>query len=285
MAAGRNWHLIETIDVVRHATGETVQLTLPEQIVTRPDQALFCTEQMPMPGIPKPDLDQYELVTWGVLPGDIGYIYVYGWFWGVEHVMFDHDTRGLIIDFRLNFGGNMFMSNPALAHLFDEWVYTIGFAKRVDWDDHLALAPVPNAPPEMYIIKGNPATYYDRPIAVLTGPGAVSSGDQVALRMTYHPRARVFGKPTASAFNGPATLPMSGLFRGRYAAVDAYRVEDPGDYLTHDGFPVDVPVWLTPDDVANGLDTVVADALAWILNARRVEQDGGKPLGDRVWGP
>jgi hypothetical protein len=48
------------------------------------------------------------------------------------------------------------------------------------------------------------------------------------------------------------------------AAADAYRVDAPHDYLTHDEVLVDEPVWLTSDDVARGTDSVVAAALAWI---------------------
>lgn len=50
----------------------------------------------------------------------------------------------------------------------------------------------------------------------------------------------------------------------QYACADAYRIDDPHDYLTHDDLPVDEHVWLTPDDVAQGKDTVVNAALRWI---------------------
>ena len=38
----------------------------------------------------------------------------------------------------------------------------------------------------------------------------------------------------------------------------------PLDYLTHDEFPVDEPVWLTPEDAAAGRDTARQAALSWI---------------------
>jgi hypothetical protein len=91
-----------------------------------------------------------------------------------------------------------------------------------------------------------------------TGPNTVSAGDGVALRMTYHPRARIFGKSTNTAFtaDGP-TLDFGPGWSARYSEGDAYRISEPHNYLTHDEFPVDEPVWLRPDDVAQGKDIVV----------------------------
>ena len=43
--------------------------------------------------------------------------------------------------------------------------------------------------------------------------------------------------------------------------TDAYSVGTPKDYLIHTEFPVDELVWLRPDDVAAGRDTVVNAAL------------------------
>ena len=109
--------------------------------------------------------------------------------------------------------------------------------------------------------------HYDRPIAVLTGPGAVSSGDQVALRLSYHPSARTFGKSTAAAFNAPDFYtPYSGYF-GATAFADCARVDAPDQLLTHLDFVIDEPVWLTPDDVAEGRDTVVEAAAQWIVDS------------------
>jgi hypothetical protein len=122
--------------------------------------------------------------------------------------------------------------------------------------------------PSGYVIPGDPATYYDKPIAVLVGPGALSSGDQVALRFKFHPEARLFGKSTATAFNAPETLSIWPGWTSRFAKYDAYLVSDPTNYLTHDEFDVDCPVWLEPDDVAQGEDTVVTAAMHWILGTQ-----------------
>jgi hypothetical protein len=127
------------------------------------------------------------------------------------------------------------------------------------------MGPSPTGPPSAYIIPGNPSTFYDKPIAILVGPGALSSGDQVALRMKFHPKAKFFGKSTTAAFNAPTSLDLGNSdWSCRYAEADAYLVSNPNHYLTHDELTVDEEVWLTPDDVAQGYDTVVRTAIAWI---------------------
>lgn len=268
MSAGMNWHLYDTIDIVKYSTGDT--LHLPTSSLINQNNSLYCTEQMDIPGVPKPNYPG-KAISYGIIDGtQIGYIY--GWEWNatsdqdfleaVSWVM-DTNTSGLIVDFRLNYGGNMFKSNPGLSLLFDTTLLTVQPAKRSDPDDHLAMTP--SSPPENYAIIGNPENFYDKPIAVLVGPGALSSGDQVALRMKFHPMARFFGKSTTAAFNGPTVLDLGNSeWYCRYARSDFFLVSNPGHYLTHDEFEVDENVWHTPEMAAIGKDAVVEAAVDWI---------------------
>jgi C-terminal processing protease CtpA/Prc len=276
-SAPLNWHLFNTVDVAKFRTG-TIEHLSTAPLVGGPVSSM-CTEQVDVPGIPKPpmDIDPNDVVSWGVVSGTrVGYIYVWAWYGNAEpafaqairELTQDQQTDGLIIDFRFNLGGNMFLSNEGLNMLFKRPTATVNFDMRADPADHFAMEHNP-APPIFYAIDGGPISgrdpaYYERPIAVLTGPGAVSSGDQVALRMTFHPNVRTFGKSTATAFNSPIYLDVHPDWSMAVAAADAYRLDEPGNYLTHDQFVVDEPVWLTPSDVAEGRDTVVEAALRWI---------------------
>ena len=85
--------------------------------------------------------------------------------------------------------------------------------------------------------------------------------------------ARVFGKPTAGAFNSPLWPNIGPDFYFGYADADAFLVTDPGHYLTHDELPVDESVWLTQEGVAQGRDDVVAAAMAWICSVDS-DEDG-----------
>jgi len=270
ISGGLNWHLFDTIDILKYETKEIVHLaTAP---LSELDTLYFCTEQLDIPGVTIPDYGAEELFSFGIIEGtQIGYIYGLGWFWDAENEFYNavdslmnyYETTGLIIDFRTNYGGNMFLSNKGLSLLFNTVDTTIGFARRSDPDDHFAMVPTGSI--NTYFINGDAETFYNKPIAVLTGPGAVSSGDQVALRMKFHPWSRFFGKSTATAFNGPTELDLgTGAWFCRYARYDAYLVSDPENYLTHDEFEVDVNVWHNPDDVAQGIDAVVQAAVDWI---------------------
>ena len=274
-AAGMNWHLFDSIDVMKFGSNDTLRIETAA-LVDTPNTAITCNEQMPIPTIKHPEVFQDQVVTWGILPGTrVGYIYVYGWFSDAEDkfneailsLATEDQAEALIIDFRLNYGGNMFLSNKALQFLFNERVTTIGFAERDNSSNRLGMKLSSTGPPLVYVINGDPSTFFEGPIAVLMGPGALSSGDQVALRMTFHPGVRTFGKSTATAFNAPRGETYGqdlNELSVRYAHSDAYLVPDETNYLTHDEFFPDVPVWLEPADVAEGIDTVVEAALDWI---------------------
>lgn len=264
ISAGMNWHLFDTINVVKYSTGDT--LHLPTSLLANQNMNIFCTEQMDIPGVPKPIYDQ-QLCSYGIMPGtNIGYIYVWGWWGNVSGLFYNAvqslmNTDAMIIDFRFNEGGNMFLSNPALSLLFDTLITTIDFGYRCSPSNHQQMCPENNAP--AYIIPGEPPGY-QKPIAVLTGPGAISSGDQVALRMKYHPKSRFFGKSTAAAFNAPYWYNISNNYWLLLAEYDAYQLSNPGVYLTHEEFEVDENIWLSRELVAQGRDDVVEAAMRWI---------------------
>jgi C-terminal processing protease CtpA/Prc len=188
-------------------------------LATTPRATLDGTEQLPIPGVPMPDyLGRGDPVSWGIVDGTrIGYVYVRAWggdagvqFHSAVHTLLtQYETTGLIFDFRTNYGGNMFLAYDALELLFASEVSTVAFASRCSASDHFGMCPSPDGPPSVYVIHGTAAADYDRPIAVLVGPGAVSSGDQVAHLFKFHPRARFFGKSTSTAFNAPGTVPLN----------------------------------------------------------------------------
>jgi hypothetical protein len=292
MAAGLNWHLFDTIDVLKYATGDTLQLAT--NVLMGQNMSLFATEQMDIAGVPMPDLSSGELVSWGIIEGtQIGYIYCLGWYW--EGVDLDwliaisslmSGTTGLIIDLRTNYGGNPAWARPGLEMLFDRTVDKIGIDMRADPDDHFAMMPTNLIPNDWFKLNGDSANSYDKPIAVLIGPGSISMGDLAALLLTYNPMTRLFGKPTSASFNSPDAYDARPDFFFRYARSETYLLSNPGHYLTHDEFPSaqDFPwiqfqeVWLTPDAVAAGRDDVVEAAVAWINSATDVENDSEDKL-------
>ena len=275
-SAAANWHLFGTMDVLKHSTGRVQHLSTAP--LAGQTTNMFVTEQLDVPGIPKPDGSvALGWFTHGIIPGtNIGYVNGLAW-QGAAGIEFEQaideltqqmNTDGLIVDFRFNLGGNMFLSNDGLSILFTQNVPTIDFVERCgDPNDVLSLCRL--MIPANYVIPGNPATSYNKPVAVLNGPATISSGDQVSLRFDFLAGARSFGKSTSTTFNGPAGVTWSDaavalVYQGRYCQFDTYLLSNPGEYLTHDERQVDCPVWFEPDDVVQGIDTVLQEAIDWI---------------------
>jgi hypothetical protein len=78
-SAAVNWHLFETIDILKHSSGAVEQYPTSLLDRTPPLPSRFCTEGLAVPGVPKPLGPPGSVaapVTWGVIDGTrIGYIY------------------------------------------------------------------------------------------------------------------------------------------------------------------------------------------------------------------
>jgi hypothetical protein len=291
VCAGQNWHLFDTIDVVKYGTGDT--LHLGTDALVGQDMTLWATEQMDIPGVELPDTRIGEVVSWGVVEGTrTGYIYSTGWFpsdnagivnaqWqtALDSLENHYDVTGLILDFRTNYGAT-FSFAPTLARFFDSTFLPTGVHIRCG--DHFDLCDYSGLDYLFHIFgAGTPA--WDGPIAILTGPGAVSGGDFYPMILSKHELAKVFGRPSSSAFNAVSgySLPQPG-WNHRISVLSAFLTGDPNHHITRDPFPDDPvhfpwvdyeEVWLTPEGVAEGRDDVVETAMAWLLG-RDYDQDG-----------
>ncbi len=293
VSAVSNAHLFDHLDVIRH--GETDVESIPTEdlldYVGDPDQGFFgpaaglvCSEQLPVAGVEFPWTDFADAgdpgegsgqTSWGVVEGtNIGYIYLYSW--GLQVFEDFHtavtelwNTDGLIIDQRYNVGGYAAWED-GLAELFDtdhpDVMYQAFRAEGGGYTDLDLEHPQPGY--GWRSIDADEATYYDHPIAVLQGPHAASAGDIFPYFMTLHPRARRFGQPTHGSFGGKDDY--------WFIAPDPYVGDFYMAYTNHTDLDRDLlylqgtEQWpeqaarLDPDDVAAGVDTVVAAALAWI---------------------
>jgi hypothetical protein len=290
-AVGNNWHLFDTIDIQKFRTGQVVNLPTEPLVNPAVDLAIYCSDQindqMERPTDP-------EWVTWDVLEDGesrIGFIWSEAWIGQAQNaweqacqaMVEDPDLDGLIIDFRNNIGGNMYMSNYGLSHLFDAEILTIEFAVRPLPEEHLVLMRTGGA--QYMAIPGNPNDYFDKPIAVLLGPKTISSGDFVAQRMTYHPEVRTFGRQTSCTFDSPVGYQVPGFsedFAARFSQYNSGRVELPDDYLSSLGFPVDQEVWLDPVDAFHRRDSVIEAAKDWIRMGGNDRSDGKADQGSQI---
>jgi hypothetical protein len=269
ITAGMNWHLFNTIDIYKHSTGETQHLSVaPLLNLNIPD--MLNNEQLEIPNIPFPNYWNGEIVTYGILPNsNIGYIYVFSeWPEAIgdqqfyEAILALENTDGLIIDMRWNEGGASLWYD-SFGILCNDVAFTIDDAFRCspsNWD----LCPANT--PSICRLPGQAPDQYERPIALLLGPACFSMGDVNAYRLKYLSILRAFGKPTAANLGWNERITNFPDWLLRYSKADMYHLNQPGLYLNRKEYPLDYPTWFSPDDLANGYDTVVEDALEWINN-------------------
>ncbi|MCP4634235.1 MAG: hypothetical protein GY855_15020 [candidate division Zixibacteria bacterium] len=295
-AIGLNWHLFDTIDVIKYSTGDTMHY--PTSLMTTLNYGVAVTEQLEVPGVTMPTFfSNGQKISWGIIDEtDIGYIYSYGWSdnahseWdnAIESIMFgSHNTTGLIIDMRFNTGG-YYEPREATKHLFNEYMEVSGNILRCSPTDKYSLCPLPGSPTgyDNQAVAPDVTTFYDKPIAILVGPSAISGGDFFSLILSSHPMAKVFGKHTSGAFSGMHPLNLGSQYDCWFTGQNTYLAETgmPDNYdstLSRRLFPTsDVfsdydyeEVWLTTENVINGIDDVVEAAEIWILS-RDIDQDG-----------
>ncbi len=262
--AGINWHLFDTINVVKYTSGDTVNLATAPLIDQ--EMEIFGTEQLPVPGIDYPDSMQGQDVGWGIIDGtNIGYIYVWSWYRpnpslkfrnAIDSLMHIYDADGMIIDMRFNAGGFVESSYGGLRLLHNADFPDLGLATRDNALDHYQMNVAVR-----YFLHGDTNTYFNKPIAVLIGPAGFSAVDFIALLLKAHPMVKIFGKSSASAFASQSRLPINASDGSgwdiRYAAYNGFIENESMEFLTRTKVGVDEAVWFKPEDVYYGKDSIV----------------------------
>jgi hypothetical protein len=283
-SAGNNWSLFDSVDVVKYASGDTVHL--PTAPLAALDWfSLYATDQVPVPGVPMPDLANGGFVSHGTVDS-IGYVYVARWnaadaspfSTAVADLVTVKKVRGLILDFRYNLGSadSRIAADGGLDYLFghnpaglSRWQNAL----RNTTGDHFSFS---YAPPFDQYVSMQPDSF-SGPVAVLTGPHARSFGDLNAFKMRSFPKVRFFGLPTNGSFPVPGKVPFVenqwGNWYYQHASGQMQSLINNEGLLMHKGFPVDEEVWLTRDGVAKGEDDVVGRAIAWIKAMTGVAED------------
>lgn len=310
-SAGMNWHLFETIDIVKYVGGDTLHLpvyplaNLPVPLKGSEwyngENLMWSNNQIPVLGVPFPNPDEFDehAVNYGIIEGtNIGYIYLLAHIYpGMFELKYSADeqfykavkslfkTEGLIIDLRYTFGGWSLFDGAfkLLYNIRQPSLEDVVRCKPTDFSlcplINANNASLPNAPakdPNLLFIPGNPMSWYDKPLAVLTSPNCLSCGDITAYRLTYHPMARFFGKSTCASLSYIWDLSFPGWILG-YSKSNFYHVNNPGILLSQQEFPVDDPVWFNREGAANGEDAVVNKTLEWIQNVSYAHKTSVNP--------
>ncbi len=167
-----------------------------------------------------------------------------------------HKLRGLILDLRVNGGGDDPLGLQVAARLTD--VPHFAYAKRArnDPDD-----PTRFTVPQPFFVQPAAAPRYTGPLTVLTGSLDVSAGETfLQALLNRHPRPVLIGQSTQGAFSDllERTLPKPGW---KVALPNEEYLDPHGRSYDGTGISPDLPVPVfAPDDLAAGRDPVLAAA-------------------------
>ena len=109
------------------------------------------------------------------------------------------------------------------------------------------------------------SNFFDKPIAVLTGPLCHGAADRCVFLLRSHPMSRSFGLPTSGTFGGLIGTEPSHWISWVSSYNIRYRNQE-DFYFTYRVFPPDEMLWLELADVVQGEDTVLKRAMEWINN-------------------
>jgi len=264
-----NWHLFDTIDIVKYSTGDTLHLDVAP-LASFNTSSMVNNEQIEIPGIPFPDYWNNEYITYGIIENtNIGYIYIFDHHDNqMNQKMFEaidslKNTDGLVIDMRYTFGGYIWNTWPeAFGILANETIYCMMDAFRCgpsNWNLCLTGDSVQT------MINGKPPDKYERPIALLLG-FVLSMGERNVHRLSSLENVRTFGKSTVASLGLSNAITQFNDWYLNYSKQDFALLSDLNYFLNRKEFPIDDPVWHNRDDVAQGKDAVVEAALDWMNN-------------------
>jgi hypothetical protein len=281
-SAGMNWHLFDTIDIIRYGSTDTIHLSV-DTLKSLKSLSILPKEQLPVPGVPFPDPENINTpVYYGKVEGsNIGYIYIFGEISSTDLRLSQaikslSGTDGLIIDLRKNVGGWP-CPQEGLGLLFNSFQYTLEDYQRCNPYD-FSLCTTNDK--DYWSVQGNPSTWYEKPVAVLTGPNCVSNGEYIAYILTYRTTVRFFGKPTCGALGWESSdyIDNTPGWWFAYSPRNAARISDPGNILTYKKFPVDETIWFDRESAAKGEDPVAQKAIQWIKNYSFKTEISDNPL-------
>jgi C-terminal processing protease CtpA/Prc len=174
--------------------------------------------------------------------------------------LIDNDIPGLIIDVRVNFGGNSSLATDFAAYFFDEEMTISRSSYYNETSGKFEYEGLPTR------IKPAPLLY-EGPIAVLVSPYCISACEGYVYALTQRNRATVVGHyPTAGAYGevgrGQYNLPgdISMQFpTGRTETMDGKLL------IEGEGIPLDITVPVTEDSALGRVDAVLEAAVQALL--------------------
>lgn len=169
-------------------------------------------------------------------------------------------TKGIILDLRLNAGGNTFAMIAGLSNVFGNQAPPKGKAYVGDWKiDNYGLSLNDTFRIQLQHHCGD---YSKLPVAILVGPVTASAGEYLALGFTTRRNTVLIGERTAGYTSGNNGFFLPGKNNGIVVAED-YAVDKEGNVYT-DGIPPSIEVQGGDDFFNRDADKKIQAAINWL---------------------
>lgn len=208
------------------------------------------------------DYQQIGGVIYGVLPGNVGYVYIPSFSSGpgvsnIDWILTDLNAcNGLIIDLRDNGGGSMDNAENWVRHFILE-ERTVGYISHKTGPGHEDFS-------DPYPIKFDRLDSHNyvwiKPVVLLTNRSTFSAANYMVMCMRSLPNVTHAGATTGGGCGMPLTLEIPGGWSVRMSAV---RVYDADMKLTEAGIAPDegCEIDLDPEQALEGHDTMIDFAI------------------------
>jgi len=185
--------------------------------------------------------------------GKVGYLYYSSFAYTFTHqnskYLFDQfkTCKGLIIDVRNNGGGSLSMSERLASYFMDKRTLTGYICHKTGsgHSDFSDLTPI--------YTPSNDSIHWAKPVVVLTNRQSYSATNSFVCRMKKASQAVIIGDRTGGLPNG---------WMIRFSACPMF---DADKQSIEWGIDPDIKVDLLPEDLEKGYDTLIEEAIRWIL--------------------
>ena len=163
--------------------------------------------------------------------------------------------NGLIIDVRNNGGGNLTTSSQLAARFTNERVLT-GYIQHKTGPGHSDFSD-----PEPLYIDPSDGVRWQKPVVVLTNRHSYSATNDFVNAMRCFSQVTLMGDRTGGGGGMPFSSELPNGWGVRFSASPTLDVD--GQHI-EDGIDPDIHVDMTNEDKAQGLDTIIEEARAWL---------------------
>lgn len=172
--------------------------------------------------------------------------------------MFYHfkECQALVIDIRNNGGGSL-ANSERFASRFIQEKTNVGYIMHKTGKGHNDFSE-----PYPIVLEPTERIRWLRPVIVLTNRHCYSAANDFVMKMRMFPHVTIMGDKTGGGSGFPFTSELPNGWSVRFSACPML---DNEKQLTEFGIEPDIPVSITESDLLGGKDTIIEEAILYLL--------------------